>query len=151
MATLTQIEHQLLTVLRTVDELNRVGVNEPATWTADEMPIAFLRWLGPDPLLEAETGHGQDVTHQWLLEIDVAVPPATLDEGGQLELAQEQLKCVVQNVTTAFRADRTLGGTVDATRLTLERDADFFAREPASALYYGLTFRVTADLTEYDT
>lgn len=144
---LEAIETALANVLKTVQPLKTVINHEPAGWLVNKMPIAFFRWTGPNPIVDVETGPGQDVNHQWILELDVNVPP-TRQGDLQMGQAQKNLKKVVQAVTAAFRADPTMNNTVDIVRLTLEREADFFKREPMEALLYGLQFRVNAIVTE---
>lgn len=146
MATLAQIEAEIVATLKTVSALTHVSGSEPLG-VITSFPYAYIRWLGPAPI-DAETGGGQDVTHAWRLELGVAITPQREEE------AQLELQVIAQAVTAAFRATPKLGSLVDQVRLRVESDAEYYRRasltgEAQGAPVYGLAFRLEADLTEY--
>jgi len=151
---LVAIEAGIAHALRSVPGLTEVIDHEPLG-VLPEGPVAYIRWLGPAEILDAETGGGQDVTHAWRLEVDVDVD---LDDPEQSQL---ELKEIVQGVTLAFRESPRLVGAgdaplVDVTRLELSSEAEYFRRatltgEAQGPALYGVVFRLEADVTEYTT
>jgi len=151
---LLRIEAAIARTLETVPGLEQVLDHEPLG-VLPEGPLAYIRWLGPAEILDAETGGGQDVTHAWRLEVDVDV------DTDDAEQSQVELKKIVQGVTLAFRESPRLvdaGDTplVDVTRLDLSSEAEYFRRatltgEAQGPALYGVVFRLEADFTEYAT
>lgn len=149
---LERVEAAIVRTLRSVPELANVIDHEPLG-VIEELPVAYIRWLGPAEIVTAATGGEQDVTHAWRLEVSVDVD---VDDP---ELSQAELKQLVQGVTLAFRENPLLmtqgqEPIVDTTRLEISSEAEYFRRPaldgtPLGPILYGLVFRLEADFTEY--
>jgi len=149
---LERVEAAIARTLKSVPSLANVLDHEPLG-IIEELPVAYIRWLGPVSIVTAATGGEQDVTHAWRLEISVDVD---VDDPEQ---AQTELKQLVQGVTLGFRENPrlyTVGEEpiVDDTRLEISSEAEYFRRpaldgSPLGPILYGLVFRLEADFTEY--
>src|SRR5574337_442032 len=136
---LDSIEAEIVSTLETVAGFKHVRGSEPLG-IIPALPCAYIRWLGATPV-DVETGGGQDVTHAWRLEIDVAVLP------DQEEEAQDALQALVQGMAAAFRDAPQLGGLVDRVRLSVSSEAEYFRRanlagDPTTSMLYGMAYRL---------
>lgn len=148
---LQKVEAGIVRILESVPGMASVIDHDPMG-VLDELPCAYIRWLAPVGIVDAETGGGQDVTHAWRLELSVEV------DVDAPELSQGELKQIVQSTSLAFRESPKLVSAgeepiVDRVRLGTLEEADYFRRpalngDPIGPILYGLVLRLEADYTE---
>lgn len=139
MADLATLELALQTAIEAgfdTDDGVQVVIDEPEV--LPRLPIVWLRWVGVDPVRDAETGIGQDWVEQWLVHLDL--------DATNMAAAQTQMKTLLPKLLDAFRADPTLGDTADRLVARISEEPEFF-RRAGNDLLYGVQLRVGVEHT----